>query len=38
MLIKMLIVPMGFPRLGAALFTQTAQECTLSKLNDVRHA
>jgi hypothetical protein len=38
MLIKMLIVRMGFPRLGAAMFTQTAQECTSSKLNNVRHA
>jgi hypothetical protein len=29
---------MGFPRLGAACYTQTAQEYTQSKLNDMRHA
>jgi len=29
---------MGFPRLGAAFYTQTAHECTLSELNDVRRA
>ena len=29
---------MGFPRLGAAFYTQTAHECTQRQLNDVRHA
>ena len=29
---------MGFPGLGAARYTETARECTLSLLYDVRHA
>jgi len=35
---KLLIVYMGFPRLGAALSTEAAHECTSSQLYDVRHA
>jgi len=35
---KLLIALMGFPRLGAAFYTETAQECTQSQLYDVRHA
>jgi len=34
---KLLIALMGFPRLGAAFYTQTADGCTQSNLNDVRH-
>jgi len=29
---------MGFPRLGAAFYTETAHECAYSQLYDVRHA
>jgi len=35
---KLLIALMGFPRLGAAFYPETAHECTQSKLYDVRHA
>jgi hypothetical protein len=35
---KLQFALMGFPRLGAAFYTQTAHECTQSKLNDVRYA
>jgi hypothetical protein len=35
---KLLIPFMGFPRLGAAFYTETAHECTQSQLYDVRHA
>jgi len=35
---KLLIALMGFPRLGAAFYTETAHECTYSQLYDVRHA
>jgi hypothetical protein len=31
-------VLMGFPRLGAAFYTETAHECTYSQLYDMRHA
>jgi len=34
---KLLIVLMGFPRLGAALYTEIARERTQSKLTDVCH-
>jgi len=35
---KVLIAHMGFPRVGPAFYTQTADECTSSQLYDVRHA
>jgi len=35
---KLLIALIGFPRLDAAFFTETAPECTRSQLYDVRHA
>jgi len=35
---KLLIALMGFPRLGAAFYTETAHECTYSQQYDVRHA
>jgi len=35
---KLLIVLMGFPRLGKAFYTETAHYCTFSLLYDVRHA
>ena len=35
---KLLIALMGFPRLGAAFYTETAHECAYSQLYDVRHA
>jgi hypothetical protein len=35
---KLLITLMGFSILGVAFYTQTAHECTQSKLNDKRHA
>jgi len=34
----LLIVPIGFPRLGAVFYTQTAHDCTESQLYDVRPA
>jgi hypothetical protein len=34
-LFKWKITLIGFPRLGAAVYTQTAVECIESKLNDV---
>jgi hypothetical protein len=35
---KLQIALMGFPRLGAAFYSQTAHEYAQSKLNDMRHA
>jgi len=35
---KLWNVLLGFPRLGAVLESKTADECTHSKLNDMRHA
>jgi len=35
---KLLIALMGLPRLGAAIYTETACECTLRQLYDMRHA
>jgi hypothetical protein len=34
---KLLIVFMGFPRLGAGFYTEIAHEYTYSHLSDVRH-
>jgi hypothetical protein len=37
-LLKLLMVLMGFPRLGAAYFTKTGHECTQRQLRNMRDA
>jgi len=37
-LTKLLIALMGFSRLGAVFYPETAHECTQSKQNEVCHA
>jgi hypothetical protein len=34
----LLVAQMGFPSFGEAFDPETADECTQSKLNDIRHA